>query len=317
VSPVTTKHRNDSKPRKQGPRKRTDPPSRQKWLVPAVAVVALAIGAAIIATLTARSGSESTTRGALPRTSDYHSLLVTPGKANALVLGTHEGLYRSSDGGTTWAKAELDGNDAMNLAQPHAKTVWAAGHDVLAKSTDGGATWQDVEPSGLPGLDVHGFTVDPRDPTRLYAAIAGQGLYRSNDDGRSFSLVSRSVGPGVMALAALRDGTLLAGDMQQQVLARSSDGGTAWAGVAQGSFMGLAANPTRPQLVLASGPGVLRSTDGGGTWTQPMALAAGTGPVAWSPSDPSLAYVVGFDRSLWRSNDFGASWDAVVQGEEG
>src|SRR5439155_4442505 len=175
----------------------------------------------------------------LPRTTDYHSLLVAPNDPNALVLGTHQGLFRSTDGGRMWTKAELGGKDAMNLAQPTATVLWAAGHDVLAKSVDGGGTWTDVRPDGLPSLDVHGFAVDPRDPERLYAAVAGQGLYSSADGGESFVLRSRDVGPGVMALAALRDGWLLAGDMQRQILASSTDGGVTWKGLVRGSVTGL------------------------------------------------------------------------------
>lgn len=309
------KHRKPSTPRVQGPRKRTDRPSRPKWFLVVAATAALA-GVAVVATVLATgSGDDSSSAVGLPRTADYHSLLVAPESASALVLGTHVGLFRSSDGGRTWTKAELDGNDAMNLAQPNGKTMWAAGHDVLAKSADGGITWQEVSPSGLPSLDVHGFAVDPRNSNRLYAAIAGQGLYRSTDGGRSFSLVSRVVGAGVMALAVLSDGTLLAGDMERQELATSANDGRDWTGIVRASVMGLAVNPSRPRLVLASGPGVLRSTDSGMTWKQALSNEAGTGPIGWSPGDPRIAYVVGLDRSLWRSDDFGATWTAVTGGE--
>src|SRR3989304_1769214 len=37
----------------------------------------------------------------LPATSDYHSLLVSPDDPQRLLLGTHQGLYNSSDGGRT------------------------------------------------------------------------------------------------------------------------------------------------------------------------------------------------------------------------
>ena len=315
MAKATTKHRKGAKPQPQGPRKRTNTSSRPNWLIAGAAIAALAAGAVVVALLATRPGDDSASTAGLPRTADYHSLLVAPESASALVLGTHEGLFRSGDGGRTWTKAELDGNDAMNLAQPDAKTIWAAGHNVLAKSTDGGVTFQDVRPSGLPGLDVHGFATDRRNPNRVYAAIAGQGLYRSTDAGRSFSLLSRVVGPGVMALAVLNDGTLLAGDMERQELAVSSNNGRDWAGVVQASVMGLAVNPSRPRLVLASGPGVLRSTDGGRAWNQALSLEAGAGPIAWSPSNPRVAYVVGLDRSLWRSGDFGATWTSVAEGD--
>jgi photosystem II stability/assembly factor-like uncharacterized protein len=287
--------------------------------LPAAALVALVAIGVPLAYVEMRDdgGAGATGSAGLPDTPDYHSLLVAPSDANALVLGTHVGLYRSSDGGRTWRKGELDGNDAMNLAQPTVETVWAAGHSVLARSGDGGATWQDVRPEGLPGLDVHGFAVDPRSPRRLYAAIAGQGLFRSEDGGSSFRLASREVGPGVMAVAVLRDGTVLAGDMQREVLAASTDRGATWKALVQASVMGLAVDPSNPRNVLASGPGVLRSTDGGKTWSQTLELADGSGPVAFSPSDPKRAYAVGFDRTLYRSDDSGASWQPVAAGEEG
>lgn len=247
----------------------------------------------------------------LPDTPDYHSLLVAPGDADALVLGTHNGLYRSSDGGRSWTAASLSGQDAMNLARTTRDVVWAAGHEVLAKSDDGGETWQDVRPEGLPGLDVHGFAVDPRDARTLWAAIAGQGLYRSSDGGRSFSLVSREVGPGVMALGVTRDGRILAGDMEHGVMV-SADDGKSWKRVHEAGLMGLAINPKDPQRILATGPGILLSRDGGKTWEEALALADGAGPVAWAPSAPETAYVVGFDKTLYKTEDGGATWRPIA-----
>jgi hypothetical protein len=292
-----------------------DPTVRRLPLLIVGAVLGVAVAAAVgLIYLLGESGSSAASSG-LPRTSDYHSLLVAPADANTLLLGTHQGLFRSVDGGLTWNAASLSGNDAMNLAQPSAGTVWAAGHGVLSRSTDGGATWQEVRPSGLPSLDVHGFAVDPRNSAKLLAAIAGQGLYRSSDGGGSFTLVSRELGPGVMALAILPSGRVLAGDMATSTLAASNDGGATWKPLVQASVMGLAVDPADAKRVLASGPGVLLSIDGGATWRQTLQLKAGTGPVAWSKSSPMIAYVVGFDRSLYRSDNAGATWKQVVAGE--
>jgi photosystem II stability/assembly factor-like uncharacterized protein len=246
----------------------------------------------------------------LPDTPDYHSLLVAPSDADAVVLGTHDGLYRSADGGRTWDAASLSGQDAMNLARARQDVVWTAGHDVLARSEDGGETWQDVRPEGLPGLDVHGFAVDPRDAQTLWAAIAGQGLYRSSDGGRSFSVVSREVGRGVMALAVTPDGRVIAGDMERGIMV-SADGGKSWKRMHEAALMGLAINPDDPQRILATGPGILISRDGGKTWDEALALADGAGPVAWAPSAPQTAYVVGFDRILYKTTDGGETWNPV------
>jgi len=283
------------------------------WVAVGPAVTAVALAAAVIVSRTgddrASGGGTEATAG-LPNTPDYHSLLVAPDNPNLLVLGTHNGLYRSGDAGRTWEKATLAGQDAMNLARADQDVVWAAGHNVLAKSTDGGDTWQDVRPDGLPGHDVHGFAVDPRDPQTLLAAIAGQGLYRSTDGGTSFSVVSKRVGPGVMALAVTPDGRILAGDMQQGLLV-SADGGKTWKLTLKAALMGLAVNPSEASRVLATGPGILRSTDGGRKWEQPLPLEEGAGPVAWAPSDPQVAYVVGFDKTLYKTEDGGTIWTAV------
>ena len=288
------------------------PRRRQPWLVWG-AVAAVAVGGIVAAVIVKRGGNKTATAASahgLPDTPDYHSLSVSPTTPNVILLGTHYGLYRSRDGGKTWAFAALSGRDAMNLARPGGQTLWTAGHYVLAKSTDGGRNWVDVRPSGLPTLDVHGFAVDPGKPSTLYAAVAGRGLYRSTDNGVSFDPVSNEVGGAVMALAVTPSGDVLAGDMQDGLLL-SRDGGKTWRRLLKAQLMGLALNPRNPRRVLAAGPGILLSTDGGRRWRQPLKIAQGAGPVAWSPSNPKIAYVVGFDRTLYRSTDSGETWSSV------
>jgi photosystem II stability/assembly factor-like uncharacterized protein len=296
---------------------------RRGWLI---AGATLAFGAALLAAViyvgVSRDGTAAGEEPAvqaepqaqpsgLPDTPDYHSLLVAPSDPGHILLGTHAGLYESTNGGRDWTKVALEGQDAMNLASSEGETLWTAGHEVFAKSSDGGVTWTDVRPDGLPSLDIHGFAVDPKDPGTLYAAVAGQGLYRSRDGGRSFSLVSREVGPGVMALGVTPDGRILAGDMEQGVMV-STDDGKSWKRVHEAGLMGLAINSKDPQRILATGPGILLSRDGGKTWEEALALADGAGPVAWAPSAPETAYVVGFDKTLYKTEDGGATWRPVA-----
>jgi photosystem II stability/assembly factor-like uncharacterized protein len=289
---------------------------RRGALAIAAASVLLALAAMVGILYAATRGSGESSEGgrapaALPDTPDYHSLLVTPTDANSIALGTHNGIYRSSDGGRTWEAASLAGQDAMNLARATRSVVWAAGHDVLAKSEDGGQTWQDVLPNGLSSFDVHAFAVDPTDPRTLYAAIAGQGLFRSRDGGRSFGPISRKVGSGVMALAVTPNGRILAGEMEAGLMV-SADGGKTWKRTLEEGLMGLAVNPKDPRRILATGPGILLSRDGGTTWIESFSVGAGAGPVAWAPSDPKTAYVVGFDQVLYKTTDGGETWKAVT-----
>jgi len=315
---MATSTKKRRKPQVQAPQQR-QPTASRPWLWALAGAAAVAVVAAVIGVAVTRSNggsgtpasSEATEPAAgLPDTPDYHSLMVSQTDPKNVLLGTHNGLFRSMDAGRTWASDALGGQDAMNLVRSGGETLWVAGHMVLAKSVDGGSTWSNVRPSGLPGLDVHGFAADPRNQRTLYAAIAGTGLYRSTDGGNSFGVVSTAVGPGVMALAVMPDGRILAGDMQKGLMV-SRDGGETWRLNLRAGLMGLALNPADPRRVLASGPGVLLSTNGGKKWTRVLDIPDGSGPVAWSNSNPKIAYVVGFDRTLYRSGDSGQTWSAV------
>lgn len=293
------------------PRRNTETSGvRKRWL-PFVAVGStLGIGGVLALTAVAGVHRQTIASTGIPSAPDYHSLLVDPLNPRKLMLGTHLGLFVSSDGGVHWRADGLAGDDAMNLAQPSRATIWLAGHDVFKRSRDSGRRWMDVRPTGLPSLDIHAFAVDPRNPKKLWAAIAGQGLYTSVNGGGSFRLVSRAVGGSVMALAVLPDGRILAGDMGSGLL-ESRNQGRSWAQVLRAQLMGLAVNPRDPRRLLATGPGIALSINGGATWCSVLNLAAGAGPVAWSKSDPKVAYVVGFDRSLYRTTDGGRRWQRV------
>jgi photosystem II stability/assembly factor-like uncharacterized protein len=183
---------------------------------------------------------------------------------------------------------------------------------VFAKSVDGGRTWSDVRPNGLPDLDIHGFAIDAKDPNRMYAAVAGEGLYRSTDAGQSFRRISVTVGRNVFGLALTPNGSIFAADPENGLFV-SDDDGQSWRAATRERVVGVAVNPADADTVVAAGqPGILLSHDGGKTWRQVLSLRQGAGPIAWAPSDPSIAYAVGFDRNLYRSTDGGATWQRVA-----
>ena len=252
--------------------------------------------------------SSSISSAAVPKASDYHSLLVLPSDPNTLLLGTHQGLYRSSDGGRTWRPAGLEGEDAMNLVQAGG-TILMGGHNVFATSTDSGKTWRAAKPAGLPSLDVHGLAADPRNPKIVYAQIAGTGLYRSTDGGRTFKLLSSDVNGGMMPVAVTPAGSLVVGDMSRGIFL--SPTGKHWLHTANGMVMGLAVDPHDAKRIVATGRGIAISTDGGRSWAEALATKVMFGPVAWSPRNADLVYAVGYDRSLRRSTDAGKTWKLV------
>lgn len=273
-------------------------------------VLALAAGAAVLLAAAVVGAvfllrGESGAAPGLPVTAHYHALRVdSGGGTDRLVLGAHDGIYTSTDAGARWSPSGLGGEDAMSFAAA-AGSLWVAGHGLLKRSDDAGASWTDVRPQGLPSRDVHAFAADPSDGRTLYAAVAQAGLYRSTDGGETFALRSAVVGGDVMALAALPNGGLLAGDMGRG-LVTSRDGGRSWRLQLEAQVRSFAVDPARPQRVLASGPGVALSTDGGRSW-RPVLQVDRMGPVAWAAS--GRAYAVSADRRLYRSDDGGETWE--------
>jgi hypothetical protein len=156
------------------------------------------------------------------------ALAVDPHDANRLyaaVLGhpyganEERGIYRSSDGGATWAKVlykdantggadvEIDpSNSSVIYASLWEETLgpWEDGNTYdgsqggLFKSTDGGDTWKQLT-KGLPDNVVHiQVAIAASNPKRLYATLAtaqessygsgaGLGVYRSDDAGESLA----------------------------------------------------------------------------------------------------------------------------------
>ena len=76
--------------------------------------------------------------------------------------------------------------------------------------------------------------------------------------------------------------------------------------------MEYAVQPTDSTRVLMTAYGVEMSTDSGKTWHVALKSNVMFGPVAWAPTKSDVAYAVGFDRSLWRSDDGGKSWTKVA-----
>jgi hypothetical protein len=96
-----------------------------------------------------------------------HTFWLTPGHADETDVwyaGTSpQGLFRSADGGQTWAPFSPINEDPQYLK------------------------WMGTVQDGTPdGPKLHSIIVDPRDPAHLYFAMSGGGVHESVDGGRNF-----------------------------------------------------------------------------------------------------------------------------------
>jgi photosystem II stability/assembly factor-like uncharacterized protein len=165
---------------------------------------------------------------------------------------------------------------------PWENGAWTGPGSGLFKSTDGGTTWRPLT-RGLPtygdGLGRLGVTVAPSDRRRLYAiADAGPsgGVYRSDDAGESWTRVNRDA--RVIArpndAADIRVHPLNADVVFVPTIVawKSVDGGrtfAAWRGAPGGDdYQRLWINPTRPDVMLMTADqGAIVTANGGETWS--------------------------------------------------
>jgi N-acyl-D-aspartate/D-glutamate deacylase/photosystem II stability/assembly factor-like uncharacterized protein len=212
------------------------------------------------------------------------------------------GVFRSTDGGETWKKVlykdENTGAIALAFDPSNSKTIysvlwsarqgpwengaWQGPGSGLFKSTDGGDTWHPLT-NGLPtfaeGLGRIGIAVAPSDPKTIYATVDSSqrgGIYRSNDAGETWQLVSTDR----RAWARGSDFAEIDVDPRNKEIVyasaiaayKSTDGGktfTTFKGAPGGDdYHTLWINPENPQIMLyAVDQGAVVSVNGGETWS--------------------------------------------------
>src|SRR5712692_3513086 len=148
----------------------------------------------------------------------------------------------------------------------------------LYKSTDGGSTWKRLEGHGLPAgiMGRIGVSVSGADSSRVYALIESKdgGLFRSDDAGESWIRMNED---GRLRQRAWYFSHVFADPKSADTLYllntgmfRSTDGGRSFnlLSAPHGDHHGLWIDPDNPQrMINGNDGGATVSTDGGKTWT--------------------------------------------------
>jgi photosystem II stability/assembly factor-like uncharacterized protein len=247
-------------------------------------------------------------------TRDFHSLAFSPTEPDTIFFGHHDGLLVSHNGGKDWEPTTLSNADAMALAAPpsNPKIMYAAGHDVFYKSTDAGKTWTAVT-TNLPGLDIHGLTVDPENADRVYAHVVGFGIFTSEDGGSKWTKLSDTMPPSSYNLAVGENSDSLFVAAGQAGLWQSADGGQTWTKVNMSPDEGaiavtyVTANRRLYVTALGNAAGLYVSEDNGQSW-KAMSLKGTLLAIAVSPLDPDHIVVVNDQGEVFASRDGGVTW---------
>ena len=200
----------------------------------------------------------------------------------------------------------------------------------ILQSDDGGQSWAAVPvtlTSGHRGSppSISAFAFSPSERRVVYAGGRDRvdwqdraALLASADGGRSFTQIAGPPGSYCVeslavqpmdsrALVAAADWTTPAGD-RVGALWYSSDGGLTWDRTfTPGSFHSVVFDPAHPQVVYAAGGPVVKSTDGGRTWSILREGRVAGGDVALDPLHPEWVYTVGL-KIFDQSTDRGDTW---------
>ncbi len=228
------------------------------------------------------------------------------------------------------------------------------------KTVNAGTTWTPVF-DNYGSYSIGAIALDPKDTSVVWVGTGernsqrsvgyGDGVYKSEDGGRSFRKVGLEKSEHIGRIAIdPRDSKVVYVAAQGPLwssggdrgLYKTTDGGKTWKAVLSFSentgVTDVALDPSNPDIVYAAswqrrrhfytlingGPesAIHKSTDGGATWTR-LRAAAGALPagelgrigLAVSPADNNVVYATveaaGQGSGVFRSNDKGATWERM------
>lgn len=259
-----------------------------------------------------------------------NDLAIDPTNSAILYAATERGVFKTVNGGTSWAKVSSQFNSsvtqlAIDPATP--TTIYAISASSIHKSTDGGSNWNPLANLG-PVLSI---TIAPTTPITLYAATFNSPL-KSTDGGMTWMPIPNIRPPFGGSTARIQSftidpttpTTIYAGGLQ--AVYKTTDGGTTWIPQVSGFPTGFSFTVNRvvvsrsnPSVLFAllAGSGIYRSTNGGTNWepaTPPAPSSNATPVVAIDPANANTVYASTTSGGVFKSTDGGTTWQAANNG---
>jgi photosystem II stability/assembly factor-like uncharacterized protein len=267
--------------------------------------------------------------------SDIFSIRVDPKQPQLVYASACSGIYRSEDSGESWAKLHgIPGTHRRThiiTADPRNSGIIFAGTTLgLFKSPDGGRSWRHLTTD-----QVNWMVFDPTDPNVFYLATEYAGIVKTGDSGETFHASNLGFANHSLNQITGVGKHLYASSVYEGRYGgvfTSDDGGLEWRLRAnQEALLGrnlnslVTASASGELLFAASEDAVLKSADGGKTWstiTIKPKITAGKAVQRFGKLrihalramqvDKKLTLFAGTQSGLFRSSDSGATWERVV-----
>lgn len=186
------------------------------------------------------------------------SLAIDPANPQLILAAVQllfsDGIYRSADGGQTWAQVMAGNPGNAVIFDPTGATAYASlgnsffgGTEGVYKSTDGGLTWTADNGTGSKVLPIANaariaLAMAPSAPATLYAGVADVntgnllGMYKTTDGGANWNRLNSTPDyctpqcsyDNVIAVQPTNPAVVFAGGAFSTTLIRTTNGGTSW-----------------------------------------------------------------------------------------
>jgi photosystem II stability/assembly factor-like uncharacterized protein len=247
---------------------------------------------------------------------------------------TGGGLYKSTDGAATWTQVLNDKSGllviqsiAIDAQTPSTVRIGTFSAGVMT-SIDGGASFA-ASSASLPKYGVNVVAINPTNPAVVYAATTN-GIFTTTTSGAGWSAANNGLALTSVTAVTVDPSsptTIYAGTRTSGIF-KTTDGGATWASIYTGlgqtgnaassvpQVAAIAIDPqTRSTLYAATqttqSSGVLKSTDGGATWTpraSNLPLYANFISLAIDPKSPTTIYAGADGPGVYKSTDGAATW---------
>lgn len=223
-----------------------------------------------------------------------------------------------------------------------------------SSATFAGLRFRNIGPAMISGRIID-IAVEPGNPARYFVAAASGGIWKTINNGASWTPVFDNEGSysiGALAMDPKNTAVLWAGtgeaNSQRSVsygdgVYKTEDGGKTWKNLGLKTSQHISRIAIDPRdsntvYVAAQGPlwspggerGLYKTTDGGKTWKQVLAISENTGvtDVVIDPAHPDVLLAASYQRrrhfwtlidggpesAVYKSNDAGATWNKVRGG---
>jgi photosystem II stability/assembly factor-like uncharacterized protein len=260
-----------------------------------------------------------------PYGGSIQAIAIDPSHPDTLYgAATSVGLFRSDDGGATWARTGLTMDSlpgAIVVDPKDSARVYVASSSGFFASVDGAATWAPSN-NGLRTTYATTLVIDPADSKKLYLGGWG-GVAKTTDRGATWADASTGLPEEVfvtgLVIEPITSSTLYAAT--QQGVWKSTDAGASWicssTGLAELTIRALAIDRLNRRILYAATDtqGVWRTEDAGEHW-QPAWSDSSAMPfrLAVDPRTSGCVVATTQGGDVLRTFDRGATWTEWSEG---